>query len=110
MKRDVFNEKGDFITSVEMSQMFCEMVGIWAVYYLGKRGFRSRAGDRDRIAFLELGPGRGTLCRHIMSVLTQLGYFHDVEFNLVEVSPFLKSLQQEQIMDALQAQKVYLRI
>ena len=25
MKKDVFNKKGDFITSVEMSQIFCEV-------------------------------------------------------------------------------------
>lgn len=25
MKKDVFNKKGDFVTSVEISQMFCEV-------------------------------------------------------------------------------------
>ena len=36
MKRDVFNKKGDFITSVEISQMFGEMLGVWVVHLLEK--------------------------------------------------------------------------
>jgi len=36
MKKDVFNTKGDFITSPEISQMFGEMIGVWCLSLLGK--------------------------------------------------------------------------
>jgi SAM-dependent MidA family methyltransferase len=38
MKRDVFNAKGDFITSPEISQMFGEMFGLWIAMFLDKIG------------------------------------------------------------------------
>lgn len=34
MKNDVITAKGDFITSVEISQMFGEILGIWAINFL----------------------------------------------------------------------------
>jgi len=36
MKRDVISREGDFITSVEISQMFGEMVAVWLVSLLAR--------------------------------------------------------------------------
>jgi NADH dehydrogenase [ubiquinone] 1 alpha subcomplex assembly factor 7 len=36
MKRDVFNKRGDFITSPEISQMFGECLGVWATLFFQK--------------------------------------------------------------------------
>jgi SAM-dependent MidA family methyltransferase len=36
MKKDVFNKKGDFITSPEISQMFGEILGIWCINFLNQ--------------------------------------------------------------------------
>ncbi|KAL1915678.1 uncharacterized protein VTP21DRAFT_6437 [Calcarisporiella thermophila] len=89
-KGDVFGEKGDFITSPEISQMFGELIGIWFVtqwHSLGKP-------NRTRI--VELGPGRGTL---IDDMLRALSRFPDIYqtiqgLHLVEASTGLRKLQK----------------
>src|ERR1700745_3913374 len=53
--RDPFGRGGDFITAPEISQMFGELIGLWAAEV-----WRS-VGSPDKVALIELGPGRGTL-------------------------------------------------
>jgi NADH dehydrogenase [ubiquinone] 1 alpha subcomplex assembly factor 7 len=36
MKKDVFNAKGDFITSPEISQLFGEMIGVWIINFISQ--------------------------------------------------------------------------
>src|SRR5215468_2668845 len=50
-----FGAAGDFITAPEISQMFGELVGLWAAEV-----WRS-IGKPDPVALIELGPGRGTM-------------------------------------------------
>ncbi|WP_375393360.1 SAM-dependent methyltransferase, partial [uncultured Sphingomonas sp.] len=52
--RDPLGAAGDFTTAPEISQMFGELVGLWGA------DLWDRAG-RPRLAWVELGPGRGTL-------------------------------------------------
>ncbi|KRX07655.1 hypothetical protein PPERSA_11204 [Pseudocohnilembus persalinus] len=113
MKRDVFNTKGDFITSVEISQMFGEILGIWVINLLQSikaidLSDQNPQIDKKRFSLLEFGPGRGTLMCDILKVLHQFDLLKGIEINFVEMSPFLKKLQQEQVMKVLEDRGIYL--
>jgi NADH dehydrogenase [ubiquinone] 1 alpha subcomplex assembly factor 7 len=47
--------EGDFITAPEISQMFGELLGLWAA-----AAWRSM-GSPENLRLVELGPGRGTM-------------------------------------------------
>eukprot|EP01037_Dinobryon_pediforme_P040369 gene40369-49451_t len=55
MTRDPFGAAGDFITAPEISQMFGELIGLWAAESW------LQMGSPARLQLIELGPGRGTL-------------------------------------------------
>ncbi|KAH7037843.1 S-adenosyl-L-methionine-dependent methyltransferase [Microdochium trichocladiopsis] len=53
--RDQFGQRGDFITSPEISQVFGELIGIWFVAEWMSQG------KPKAVELIEVGPGRGTL-------------------------------------------------
>lgn len=53
--REPLGRDGDFITSPEISQIFGELIGLWAV-----ETWRAM-GAPAQVSLIELGPGRGTL-------------------------------------------------
>ena len=83
---------GDFTTAPEISQMFGEIVGgVLADCWL-------RAGAPADAAYVELGPGRGTLAADALKVLRQAGFAGGVHF--VETSPVLREVQGKRHPDA----------
>lgn len=60
--RDPFGQKGDFITSPEISQIFGELLGIWFVAEWMTQG------RKKGIELIEIGPGRGTLMDDMLRV------------------------------------------
>ncbi|OBT85000.1 hypothetical protein VE02_04980 [Pseudogymnoascus sp. 03VT05] len=90
--RDPFGQKGDFVTSPEISQVFGELIGIWFVaewMAQGKKG----AG----VELVEIGPGRGTLMddmlRTIQNFKPMVSAIEAVY--MVEASPALRETQRE---------------
>jgi len=80
---------GDFITAPEVSQMFGEMIGLWCA------DIAMRAASGDRFAYVELGPGRGTLAADALRAMARFGLAPPVDF--VELSPVLREAQAGRI-------------
>ncbi|WP_236643626.1 class I SAM-dependent methyltransferase [Flavisphingopyxis soli] len=80
---------GDFVTAPEVSQMFGEMIGLWCA------DLAMRAEDGGDFAYVELGPGRGTLAADALRSMARFGLAPDV--HLVETSPVLRRAQAERL-------------
>ncbi|KAH7554035.1 hypothetical protein JRO89_XS12G0100100 [Xanthoceras sorbifolium] len=92
INRDVFGAEGDFVTSPEVSQMFGEMVGVWAMCLW------EQMGQPDRVNLVELGPGRGTLIADLLRGSSKFKKFTEsLHIHLVECSPTLQKLQHHNL-------------
>jgi hypothetical protein len=85
---DPLGVRGDFITAPEISQVFGELLGLWCA-----ETWR-QIGAPDRIALVELGPGRGTLMRDALRAAASVPKFRP-QLHLVETSPALRALQND---------------
>jgi SAM-dependent MidA family methyltransferase len=89
--RDPLGMGGDFTTSPEISQMYGELIGLWSA------DLWDRAG-RPAAAWVELGPGRGTLTQDALRASGKVGFAPPVHF--VETSPVLRAAQAERVPSA----------
>jgi NADH dehydrogenase [ubiquinone] 1 alpha subcomplex assembly factor 7 len=88
--RETIGASGDFITSPEVSQVFGELIGLWAV------AVWHAMGEPKSIIVVELGPGRGTLLADASRAWrTQTAFAGRVSLALVETSPVLREVQKE---------------
>lgn len=90
--RDPLGRAGDFITAPEISQMFGELIGLWWA------DLTLRAGQGATTAYVELGPGRGTLASDALRAMAQAGLRPPVHF--VETSPALREKQSAAVPQA----------
>lgn len=90
--RDPLGADGDFTTAPEISQMFGELIGLWAA------DLWDRAGRPD-VYWVELGPGRGTLTADALRAAGKAGFAPPVHF--VETSPTLRARQAERVPHAI---------
>lgn len=87
--RDPLGAKGDFITAPEISQMFGELIGLWAA------AVWQRMGEPAKVSLVELGPGRGTLMADALRAASVLPAFASaLSVHLVETSPTLRVRQE----------------
>lgn len=95
MARDPFGAKGDFVTAPEVSQMFGELLGLWAV------DLWMNAGRPPLVHLVELGPGRGTLMIDAMRAARVAPDFcAAVRVHMVESSPRLTAIQWDRFAEA----------
>ncbi|KAH8821723.1 S-adenosyl-L-methionine-dependent methyltransferase [Xylogone sp. PMI_703] len=90
--RDQFGQKGDFITSPEISQIFGELIGIWFVAEWMAQGQRSKG-----VELIEIGPGRGTLMDDMLRTIRNFKPMaSSIEaVYMVETSPSLRDTQKQ---------------
>lgn len=87
--RDPLGAKGDFTTAPEISQMFGELLGLWAV------AAWQQMGSPDTVQLVELGPGRGTLMADALrSARLMPAFLEAAQVHLVETSPALRARQK----------------
>lgn len=88
--RDPLGVKGDFITAPEVSQMFGELLGLWAAVQWRALGMP------NPIRLVELGPGRGTLMADALHAARLVpGFLEAVRVDFVEISPALRERQRD---------------
>ncbi len=93
--RDPLGAAGDFITAPEISQMFGELIGLWAAAVW--RAMESPA----TIRLVELGPGRGTMMVDALRAAKVMPTFRAaIALHVVEVSPRLERLQRQALAAA----------
>ena len=92
--RPALGEAGDFITAPLVSQMFGELIGLWAVETW------SRLGRPAQFRLVEMGPGDGTLMSDLLRAARLSREFTEAaDVWLVEVSQPLRDRQRQTLGD-----------
>jgi SAM-dependent MidA family methyltransferase len=95
MNRDPFGAEGDFTTAPEISQMFGELIGLWAAEVW------TAMGAPKPLRLIELGPGRGTLMSDALRAARVAPEFRAaLDVWLVETSPTLAAIQHDTLLTA----------
>jgi SAM-dependent MidA family methyltransferase len=90
--RDPFGARGDFITAPEISQMFGELIGLWAA------AVWQQMGAPENVRLIELGPGRATMMIDALrAAKTVRGFLPAIVLHLVEISPHLRQIQEQRL-------------
>lgn len=80
----------DFTTSPEISQVFGELIGAWAIDYYEK------LGQPQALSLVELGPGKGTLMADLLRTAKVCPSFSEaINIHMVEINPILQAIQQK---------------
>lgn len=88
-------ESGDFVTAPEISQLFGEVIGLWAIEKWEK------LGRPKKISLVELGPGRGYLMRDLLKVAElEPDFFKAAEISLVEINENLIAEQKKNLKNS----------
>ena len=89
VSRDPLGREGDFTTAPEVSQMFGELLGLWAA------SVWKAIGSPPILRLIELGPGRGTMMADALRALRVLPpLYQALSIHLVEINPVLREKQK----------------
>jgi len=92
--RPALGEAGDFITAPLVSQMFGELIGVWAA------SAWTLLGEPERVVLVEMGPGDGTLMDDLLRAAAVLpGFLAAADVWLVETSEPLRARQAARLGD-----------
>ncbi|MCW5759704.1 MAG: SAM-dependent methyltransferase, partial [Phenylobacterium sp.] len=90
--RPALGEAGDFLTAPLVSQMFGELIGVWAA------SAWTLMGEPGRLTLVEMGPGDGTLMDDLLRAGRALpGFLEAADVWLVETSGPLRARQAEKL-------------
>lgn len=93
--RPAIGATGDFITAPMISQMFGELIGLWAIELW------ERLGAPERVRLVEVGPGDGTLMADALRAARLAPEFlRAVDLILIEPSPPLREAQARMLADS----------
>ncbi|WGM31801.1 SAM-dependent methyltransferase [Brevundimonas sp. NIBR11] len=93
--RPALGEGGDFITAPLVSQMFGELIGLWAVETW------HRLGAPERFRLVEVGPGDGTLMDDALRAARLApGFLEACDLILIEPSGPLRAVQERRLGQA----------
>lgn len=93
--RPAIGATGDFITAPMVSQMFGELIGLWAVELW------RRLGAPERVRLVEVGPGDGTLMADALrAARLDPEFLRAVDLVLIEPSPPLRAAQARMLADS----------
>jgi SAM-dependent MidA family methyltransferase len=88
-RREAIGAAGDFVTAPEISQVFGELLGLWAAVAW------QQMGKPRPIRLVEIGPGRGTMMADALRALRAVPeMLRALEVRLVETSPALAAIQR----------------
>ncbi len=89
-----FGEKGDFITSPKITNIFSEIIAVWLI------SCWETFGKPKNLNIVELGPGDGSLTKILVQTFKKFPEFNCVKkIFLYEKSNFLKKIQKKNILD-----------
>ena len=89
ISRDPLGREGDFVTAPEVSQMFGELLGLWAA------SVWKAIGSPQLFRLIEIGPGRGTMMSDALRALRVLPpLYQTLSVHMVEINPVLRETQK----------------
>ena len=93
--RPALGEGGDFITAPMVSQIFGELIGLWAIELW------NRLGAPDRFRLVEVGPGDGTLMADLLrAARLSPAFLEACDLILIEPSAPLRAVQARRLADS----------
>lgn len=88
--QQAIGKAGDFVTAPEISQVFGEIIGLWACVVW------QSIGSPERFNLAELGPGRGTLMRDGLRAARLVpGFIQSADVHLIECNRVLIEEQRQ---------------
>lgn len=88
--RRAIGAKEDFVTAPEITQVFGELIGLWAAVVW------QQMGSPEHVRLVELGPGRGTLMADALRAARKVpGFLNALEVLLAEPNGALQDVQRQ---------------
>ena len=92
MKNNPFGDKGDFITSPNISILFSEMLSVWTILLW------QNLKCPKKINLIELGSGNGQMIYDMINSFKNFPkFFKSCKFIILEKSPYLKKIQKKKL-------------